>query len=96
MRFRLSAIVFSIPLLTALIVGAPGDSARAAAFTDSAGRRVVLPDHIGRVLPAERNAEVLLFVLVPDKLPGAAGHPARGPAPLSAARMARRRSTLKR
>src|SRR5260370_1313467 len=44
--------------------------ASAADFIDAGGRHVVLPDHIGRVLPAERNAEVMVFVLAPDKLVG--------------------------
>src|SRR5438067_12866092 len=39
-------------------------------FSDAAGRHVVLPEHIGRVLPAERNAEVMIFVLAPEKLVG--------------------------
>ena len=39
-------------------------------FTDAAGRRVNLPDHIRRILPAERNAEVLVYALAPDKLVG--------------------------
>jgi iron complex transport system substrate-binding protein len=42
----------------------------AAVFTDAAGRRVNLPERIGRVLPAERNAEVLVYALAPDKLAG--------------------------
>jgi len=41
-----------------------------AAITDAAGRRVNLPDTVGRVLPAERNAEVLVYALVPDKIAG--------------------------
>jgi iron complex transport system substrate-binding protein len=44
--------------------------ATAAIFTDAAGRRVNLPDRIARILPAERNAEVLVFALAPDKLVG--------------------------
>ena len=44
--------------------------ALAAEFTDAAGRRLHLPDNIRRVLPAERNAEVLVYVLAPDKLVG--------------------------
>ena len=44
--------------------------AAAAVFTDAAGRRVNLPGHITRILPAERNAEVLVYALAPDKLVG--------------------------
>ena len=40
-------------------------SAEAGAFVDAVGRRVMLPDHIDRIMPAERDAEVLLFVLAP-------------------------------
>jgi iron complex transport system substrate-binding protein len=48
---------------------------RAAEFTDSAGRLVSLPDHIGRVMAAEPAAEVLVFVLAPDRLIGWAQPP---------------------
>jgi iron complex transport system substrate-binding protein len=40
----------------------------ATVFTDSAGRRVALPAAVNRVMPADRNAEVLLRVLAPGKL----------------------------
>src|SRR5690348_3023930 len=53
-------------------------AARSADFTDAAGRRVALPSPIRRVLPAERNAEVLVFVLAPDKLVGLSRLPGRG------------------
>jgi iron complex transport system substrate-binding protein len=56
--------------------------ASAGEFTDSAGRIVVLPDHVGKVLPADPTAEVLVYVLAPDKLAGWARLP-RGPAPKS-------------
>jgi iron complex transport system substrate-binding protein len=39
-------------------------------FTDSAGRRLTLPDHIDRAMAADLSAEVLVFVLAPDKLVG--------------------------
>ncbi|MGD9617454.1 MAG: ABC transporter substrate-binding protein [Alphaproteobacteria bacterium] len=42
----------------------------AAVLTDAAGRRVALPENVRRVLPAERNAEILVYVLTPDKLAG--------------------------
>ena len=44
--------------------------ARSAEFTDAAGRRVVLPARIGRVLPAGEAAAVLVYVLAPEKLAG--------------------------
>jgi iron complex transport system substrate-binding protein len=59
-------------LLAAALLTSPGISspARSADFTDAAGRRVVLPDQIRRIMPAERNAEVLVFVLAPDRIAG--------------------------
>lgn len=65
--------------LSALIAGllismAPAHSA---AFIDAAGRRAILPERIARILPAERNAEVLLYVLAPNKLAGIEGGPRR-------------------
>src|SRR3954454_7638875 len=42
----------------------------ASEFTDAAGRRINLPDTIRRVLPAERSAEGLVYVLAPDRLVG--------------------------
>src|SRR5438105_7487979 len=60
----LKAVVAALSLVFAVAPAGAGD------FTDAAGRHVVLPAQIGRVLPAERNAEVLLFVLAPEKLAG--------------------------
>src|SRR6266851_2194184 len=51
--------------------------ARAGNFTDAAGRRVTLPAEIGHILPADRNAEVLVFVLAPEKLAGLSRLPGR-------------------
>src|SRR5579864_1655614 len=51
---RLAAILPA--LVAALLLSLP--AARAADFIDAAGRHVALPSRIGRVLPAERNAEV--------------------------------------
>ena len=45
-------------------------SGRAAGFVDSAERYVVLPDRISRVMPANPPADVLVFVLAPEKLVG--------------------------
>jgi iron complex transport system substrate-binding protein len=54
--------------------------ARATDFVDAAGRRVFLPPVIDRVMPAERNAEVLVYVLAPNKLAGVErGSMRRGP-----------------
>ncbi len=55
--------------------------AEARPFTDSAGRTVEVPDHIGKVLAAGPPASILVYVLAPDKLagwvraPGAAERP---------------------
>src|SRR4051794_35334676 len=54
-------------LLLLLLAAVPG---HAADFVDAAGRRVLLPPVITRIMPAERNAEVLLYVLAPEKLAG--------------------------
>ena len=44
--------------------------ARAAEFTDSAGRIMMLPNRLGRVMAADMSAEVLIFALAPDRLAG--------------------------
>src|ERR1051325_11356144 len=62
-------------LLLAAILAALGP-ARAGDFVDSAGRRVLLPEPIERVMPANPTAEVLVYVLAPARL-GGAGRPAR-------------------
>ena len=54
-------------LLLSLLFAAP---VRAAVFTDSAGRRVVLPDQIERVMPAGPASAVFVYTLVPRKLIG--------------------------
>lgn len=69
MPLRLPAVTAPVAaLLFFALVALFAASAQAAAFTDAAGRRVMLPDHVRRVLPAEPNAAVLVFVLAPDKL----------------------------
>jgi len=45
-------------------------SAEARAFTDSAGRRVELPDEIRRAFPAGPPASVALFAVAPEKMLG--------------------------
>jgi len=65
MSLRLRAAIAAVFALC--VLGAP--PARAAGeFTDSAGRIVVLPDHVNRVMPASLAAEALIFVLDKDKL----------------------------
>ncbi len=64
-----AALGAALLLLVAALILSTGPAA-AGAFTDAAGRHVMLPDRITRILPAERNAEVLVFVLAPNKLAG--------------------------
>src|SRR5438132_569547 len=52
--------------------------ARAGAFTDAAGRRVVLPAEPRHVMAASATAEVLVSVLAADKLAGASRAARRG------------------
>src|SRR3984893_4147643 len=47
-----------------------GAHGRAADFVDSAERYVAVPDRIGRVMPADQSAAVLIYVLAPEKLIG--------------------------
>jgi len=57
----------------ALAVAFCGSAATATAqvpFTDDAGRSVVLPARIDRVFAAGAPAELLLYTLAPEKLPG--------------------------
>src|SRR4051812_11637529 len=57
-------------ILAAAVLALAATPAASALFTDAAGRRVNLPDTITRILPAERNAEVLVYTLAPEKLAG--------------------------
>ena len=63
-------------LLTALVTNS--GAARAAEFVDAAGRRVMLPEPIERVMPASPTAEVLVFVLAPQKIAALSGPARRG------------------
>lgn len=65
-------------LLALLLAATP---ARSAEFTDSAERRVMLPDQITRIMPAGPSSAVFVFVLVPNKMIG-------WPLPLSRAQRA--------
>src|SRR3954449_431834 len=60
---------------------------RSADFIDAAGRRVVVPDRVGRVMAADRSAEVLILVLAPSKLAGLGREPRRGDLPPRFARV---------
>jgi iron complex transport system substrate-binding protein len=67
--------------LAALLLGVLGATpGMAGEFTDSAGRIIVVPDRISRVMAADQAAAVLVYVLTPDKLVGWVQRPA-GPLP---------------
>ena len=67
-RFRAAALLL---LCFGWIVFRPLDaSAAGVEVTDSAGRRVEIPETIERVMPAGPPAALLLYTLVPDKLIG--------------------------
>ncbi|MGA7262249.1 MAG: ABC transporter substrate-binding protein, partial [Stellaceae bacterium] len=53
-------------------------AARAAGFVDAAERYVVVPDRVGRVMTANPAADVLVFVLAPEKLMGWSAPLSRG------------------
>jgi iron complex transport system substrate-binding protein len=57
-------------LAALILVALSATPVLAAELTDSAGRRVVVPDRVNRVMPADAAAEVLVYVLAPDKLIG--------------------------
>jgi iron complex transport system substrate-binding protein len=60
---------FTAPL-AALFFGFVAAPSGAAGFVDAAERFVAIPDHIGRVMTMTPAADVLVFVLAPDKLLG--------------------------
>jgi iron complex transport system substrate-binding protein len=76
MSFRSCAA--SLAILLALLAASAAD---AGVFIDSAGRRVMLPDRIQRIMPAGPASAVFVYVVVPDKLIG-------WPEPLSRAQRA--------
>ena len=57
----------SMTLVLLLLVAGP---ARAVSFVDAAERYVVVPDRAGRVMTVNPPADVLVFVLAPEKLIG--------------------------
>jgi iron complex transport system substrate-binding protein len=89
MRFRAHAATLFVKCmgLALLLLAVGGSSARSAEFIDAAGRRVVVPDRVGRVMAADRTAEVLVLVLAPDKLAGLGREPRRGALPPRFARV---------
>lgn len=67
-RRRILAVL--LPLLVVLLSLADLSAAEPRIFTDAAGRRVELPETIGKVMAAGPPASVLLYVLAPDKMAG--------------------------
>ena len=65
-----AALATGLLLLAMAALGFTAQPAVSAGFIDSAGRRVILPNGPMRIMPAERSAEVLVYVLAPDKLAG--------------------------
>lgn len=56
--------------MTALLLILAAGPGRAAGFVDAAERYVAIPDRVGRVMTANPAADVLIFVLAPEKLLG--------------------------
>ena len=69
---RLSASLGIMQCIALVLCGcaAIGSAAAQVPFIDDAGRSVVLPENVERVFAAGAPADVLLYTLVPDKLPG--------------------------
>jgi iron complex transport system substrate-binding protein len=75
--------------MTLLVLVLAAGSGRAAGFVDAAERYVVVPDRVARVMPANPSADVLVFVLAPEKLVGWSGPLSRGQRALIPAKFAR-------
>ncbi|HEX4617692.1 MAG TPA: ABC transporter substrate-binding protein [Stellaceae bacterium] len=75
--------------MTVLLLVLLAGSGRAAAFVDAAERYVVVPDRIGRVMTANPAADVLVFVLAPEKLMGWSAPLSRGARAFIPAKFAR-------
>jgi iron complex transport system substrate-binding protein len=84
MAFRLAAACVALFLL--VLFAGPG---RAAGFIDAAERYVVVPDRISRVMTANPPADVLVFVLAPEKLVGWSRAPSGGQRGYISAKFAR-------
>src|SRR5437016_5219705 len=67
-----------IALMTVLLLILLAGPGRAAGFVDAAERYVVVPDRVGRVMTASPAADVLVFVLAPEKLVGWSAPLSRG------------------
>jgi iron complex transport system substrate-binding protein len=73
MQFRSPAVWLTLLFVT--LLAGPG---RAAGIVDAVERYVVVPDRIGRVMTANPAADVLVFVLTPEKLVGWSTAPSHG------------------
>ena len=73
-------------VLLLMLATGPG---RAAGFVDAAERYVMVPDHVGRVMTANPSADVLIFVLTPEKLVGWSAPLSRGQRAYLPAKVAR-------
>jgi iron complex transport system substrate-binding protein len=75
--------------MTVLFVVLLAGTGRAAGFVDAAERYVVVPDRVGRVMTANPAADVLVFVLAPEKLMGWSAPLSRGQRAYTPAKFAR-------
>jgi iron complex transport system substrate-binding protein len=75
-RKRCSDAALVLLLLASGVIGL--GPARAGEFFDSAGRHVLIPEPVDRVMPASPTAEVLVYVLAPERLVGASRAARRG------------------
>jgi iron complex transport system substrate-binding protein len=85
MPLRSHATRVAVLLLSMLFAA----SVRAAEFTDSAGRRVMVPDQVERIMPAGPASAVFVYALVPNKLIGWTGPLSRAQRALLPAKFAR-------
>lgn len=78
---------FAAMLGALALFGVSAWPSRAAEFADAAGRHLMIPDHISRVMAAEHTADVLIVVLAPEKLIGWSTPHARAYLPPRVARL---------
>ena len=76
-------------VLALLLILLIATSAEARTVTDSAGRKVEVPDKIERVFAAGPPASILLYMLAPEKMTGWPNPPTRGGAALHRAGLSR-------
>lgn len=59
-----------VALFVLVLAASAPNAVRAMDFTDAAGRHVVIPDHIQRVMAAGPPAQVLIYAVAPGKMVG--------------------------